>query len=91
MLKLSLSHWLIHSQDLERMKEFGLGELTQMATDLLNDRLPEAREAARSTVVSIYGAVTEHEEEKSEAWHKFCQESLPPKHVQSIVKLVASQ
>ncbi|PKI39640.1 hypothetical protein CRG98_039967 [Punica granatum] len=57
---------------LERMKEFGLGTLIEMAADLLNDKLPEAREAARSTVVSIYRAITEDEEEeeqKQESWH----------------------
>ncbi|KAI3888056.1 hypothetical protein MKX03_010986 [Papaver bracteatum] len=30
--------------DLDGMKEFGLGKLIQIGEDLLNDRLPEARE-----------------------------------------------
>jgi len=46
------------------MKEFGLVALVQMAADLLNDRLPEAREAARSVVISVYEAFTENEEQK---------------------------
>ncbi|KAK9161558.1 hypothetical protein Syun_007899 [Stephania yunnanensis] len=41
---------------LQEMREFGLDSLLQVAASLMNDRLPEAREAARSTVGSIYGA-----------------------------------
>ena len=73
------------------MSEFGLVSLVQMAADLLNDRLPEAKEAARSTVISIYEAYTGSEEHKQlEEWHNFCQSSLPPIFAQSIVKITAS-
>jgi hypothetical protein len=73
------------------MEEFGLVALVQMAADLLNDRLPEAREAARSVVISVYEAFTEHEEEKQEAWQSFCQSNLPPVQAQAMVKIIPSQ
>lgn len=72
------------------MKEFGLVSLVQMAAELLNDRLPEAREAARSIVIAIYKAFTENEEEKQEVWQNFCQSNLPPIDAQSMVKIVSS-
>ncbi|CAK7333201.1 unnamed protein product [Dovyalis caffra] len=77
-------------QGLERMNEFGLVALVQMAADLLNDRLPEAREAARSTVISIHEAYTGNEEQKQEEWQDFCQSSLPPIHAQSMLKITAT-
>ncbi|XP_039070134.1 uncharacterized protein LOC120216925 [Hibiscus syriacus] len=40
----------------EEMKEVGFVTLLQLAMDLLNDRLPEAREVARSIVFSVYKA-----------------------------------
>lgn len=73
------------------MKQFGLVSLVQVAADLLNDRLPEAREAARSIVLAIYGAYTETEEQKEESWQSFCQSNLPPLHAQSMCKLISTQ
>lgn len=70
------------------MKLFGLADLIQMAANLLNDRLPEAREAARSTIISMHKAVTENEEQKEESWQGFCETYLPPKQVQSISKII---
>lgn len=81
----------VSKMGLEGMEEFGLVALIQMAADLLNDRLPEAREAARSVVISVYEAFTENEAEKQEAWQSFCQSNLPPVHAQSMVKIVPSQ
>ncbi|XP_021290303.1 TOG array regulator of axonemal microtubules protein 1 [Herrania umbratica] len=76
---------------LEEIKEFGMVTLLQMAADLLNDRLPEAREAARSIVFSLYKAFRENEEEiEEEAWQSFCQTNLPPNHAQSMVKVTLS-
>lgn len=72
------------------MKEFGFVSLVQMAVNLLNDRLPEAREAARSIVVSVYEALTKDEEQKQEAWQDFCQSNLPAIHAQAIVKIASS-
>jgi heparan-alpha-glucosaminide N-acetyltransferase len=43
-------------QDIETMKEFGLSALLRVSAELLNDRLPEAREAARSIVSSTHAA-----------------------------------
>ncbi|CAH9129786.1 unnamed protein product [Cuscuta epithymum] len=77
--------------ELEGMKEFGLVPLIQIAVDLLNDRLPEAREAARRIIVCLYEALTEKEEQKQEVWQSFCQSNLSAIHAQSVVKLVSSQ
>ncbi|XP_030463121.2 uncharacterized protein LOC115682902 [Syzygium oleosum] len=83
--------YCVSKMGLEKMKEFGLASLLQMAVELLNDRLPEAREAARSMVVSMYERVTENQDQKQESWQSFCQISLPPAHVQSMIKIVSSQ
>lgn len=72
------------------MEEFGFVSLVQIAVNLLNDRLPEAREAARSIVVSVYEALTENEEQKQETWQDFCQSNLPAIHSQAMVKIVSS-
>lgn len=87
---ISISH-CVSKMGLEGMKEFGLVSLVQIAAELLNDRLPEAREAARSTVISIYDAFTENEEQKQESWQNFCQSNLTPLHAQSMVKIISSQ
>ncbi|KAG6758845.1 hypothetical protein POTOM_035307 [Populus tomentosa] len=81
----------VSKMGLEAMNEFGLVSLVQMAADLLNDRLPEAREAARNIVTCIYEAYTRNEEQKQESWQNFCQSSLPPIHAQSMVKITSSQ
>ncbi|KAJ0034525.1 hypothetical protein Pint_24523 [Pistacia integerrima] len=80
----------VSKMGLEEMKEFGLVSLVQMSAELLKDRLPEAREAARSTVISMYNAFTENEEQKQEGWQCFCQSSLPPIDAQSMLKITAS-
>ncbi|XP_030975919.1 TOG array regulator of axonemal microtubules protein 1 [Quercus lobata] len=80
----------VSKMGLEGMKEFGLVELVQMSADLLKDRLPEAREAARSVVISIYEAFTQSEEQKQEAWQSFCQSNLSPIHAQSMFKIIPS-
>ncbi|KAF9677991.1 hypothetical protein SADUNF_Sadunf08G0165500 [Salix dunnii] len=81
----------VSKMGLEGMNEFGLVMLVQMAADLLNDRLPEAREAARNIVTCIYEAYTRNEEQKQESWQNFCQSSLPPIHAQSMVKITSFQ
>uniref|UniRef100_A0A5B7AZ75 TOG domain-containing protein n=1 Tax=Davidia involucrata TaxID=16924 RepID=A0A5B7AZ75_DAVIN len=83
---ISISH-CVSKMGLEEMKEFGLVGLIQIAAELLNDRLPEAREAARSTVISIQKAFIENDEE---SWQSFCQSSLPAIHAQAMVKIVPS-
>ncbi|XP_075504257.1 uncharacterized protein LOC142541674 [Primulina tabacum] len=80
----------VSKMDLESMKEYGLVALIQTAANLLNDKLPEAREAARSIVTSLFEAFTENEEEKQEKWQSFCQSNLPPIHAQALVKHVSS-
>lgn len=75
-------------QGLEEMEEFGLAELIEVAADLLNDRLPEARDAARSIATAVYEALTKDAEEKMELWQSFCQSKLPPIHALSILKIV---
>ncbi|XP_057778245.1 uncharacterized protein LOC130996981 [Salvia miltiorrhiza] len=80
----------VSNMDLKSMEGFGLAALIQIASKLLNDKLPEAREAARGIVVSLYGAMTEGEEEKQEFWQSFCHSNLPAIHAQAMVKLVSS-
>ncbi|CAK9318518.1 unnamed protein product [Citrullus colocynthis] len=80
----------VSKMGLEEMKQCGIVPLLQMASDLLNDRLPEAREAARSIVMGMFKAFTENEEEKQEAWQSFCQANLSPIHAQSLLKVVTS-
>ncbi|KAI5419729.1 hypothetical protein KIW84_043769, partial [Lathyrus oleraceus] len=41
----------------EEMEEFGMEKLIEVAADLVNDRLPEARDAARSIATSVYEAI----------------------------------
>lgn len=80
----------VSKMDLKSMEEFGLVVLIQIASNLLNDKLPEAREAARGIVVSLHGAITESEEEKQEFWQNFCHSNLPAIHALAMVKLVSS-
>lgn len=80
----------VSKMDLKSMEEFGLVSLIQIASNLLNDKLPEAREAARGIVVSLYEAITESEEEKQELWQNFCHSNLPAIHALAMVKLVSS-
>ncbi|XP_028786956.1 TOG array regulator of axonemal microtubules protein 1 [Neltuma alba] len=79
----------VSNMGLEEMEEFGMGEMIRVAADLLNDRLPEAREAARSIATSMYEALTKDEEQKLEAWQNFCQSKLPPIHALSVFKTVS--
>ncbi|XP_015899856.3 uncharacterized protein LOC107433119 [Ziziphus jujuba] len=81
----------VSKMGLEEMKDYGLVTLVQMGADLLNDRLPEAREAARSVLISTYNVFVENEEQKQEAWQNFCQSNLSPIQVQSIVKITTPQ
>ncbi|CAM8915139.1 unnamed protein product [Rhodiola kirilowii] len=71
----SVSH-CVSKMGLDGAKEFGLVTLVQTALKLLNDRLPEAREAARNTLVSLYEKFTENEEQKLESWQIFCESNL---------------
>ncbi|KAM7488165.1 hypothetical protein LguiB_025649 [Lonicera macranthoides] len=87
---ISVSHCL-SKMELEGMKEYGLVPLIQMAANLLNDRLPEAREAARSMVMLMYNSITKKEEEKEETWQSFCQSNLAAIDAQAIIKIVPSQ
>ncbi|KAJ4969050.1 hypothetical protein NE237_015751 [Protea cynaroides] len=85
----------------EGMKEFGLVSLIRVAADLLNDRLPEARDAARSTVMLVYEAVIRDEEQKlqnddhdglssMELWLNFCCSNLTAIQAQSMSKIIPS-
>ncbi|KAK7329439.1 hypothetical protein VNO77_23608 [Canavalia gladiata] len=78
----------VSKMGLKEMEEFGLAELIEVAADLLNDRLPEARDAARSIATSMYEALTKDVNEKMELWQNFCQSKLPPIHALSILKIV---
>lgn len=74
----------------EDLQEFGLVSLVQVAANLLNDRLPEAREAARSITMSVYKSFTENEDQKEESWQNFCESNLPALHGQSIIKITTT-
>lgn len=84
-------------QDVETLKEFGQGTLLQIAAELLNDRLPEAREAARSIINVIYSGFPKENDTKevddgvepAESWQSFCSSNLPPISAQSVAKLVS--
>ncbi|KAL9265534.1 TOG array regulator of axonemal microtubules protein 1-like protein [Drosera capensis] len=76
----------------EELNEFGPASLVRMAADLLNDRLPEAREAARGIVISLYESfIGDPEIEKQESWQNFCQSNLPALHAQSTLKITSPQ
>lgn len=87
-------------QDIDAMKEFGMSALLQVAAELLNDRLPEAREAARSMVGSMHGAFAKEAAAKGEeeddaptvaaSWESLCSLSLPPISAQAVVKIASS-
>ncbi|XP_076894899.1 uncharacterized protein LOC143547333 [Bidens hawaiensis] len=87
----SISH-CVSKMEKEEMREYGLVSLVQTSAELLKDRLPEAREAARGMVLSVYKAVMEDgENEEEEKWQNFCQLNLPAIDALTMVKLVASQ
>ncbi|KAI4371401.1 hypothetical protein MLD38_019642 [Melastoma candidum] len=80
----------VSSMGWDRMEEFGKASLLQVAAELLNDRLPEAREAARGVAACLYECVGGEESgsDAKEAWQSFCQGSLPSAQVQSMVKIM---
>ncbi|XP_039071308.1 LOW QUALITY PROTEIN: TOG array regulator of axonemal microtubules protein 1-like [Hibiscus syriacus] len=78
----------------EEIGEFRSVSLLQIASDLLNDRLPEAREAreaARSIVFSVYKTFMENEKPNpGEAWQSFCETNLTTIQAQSMIKVISS-
>ncbi|KAI3703629.1 hypothetical protein L1987_73821 [Smallanthus sonchifolius] len=87
----SISH-CVSKMDMGEMRDYGLVSLVQTSAELLKDRLPEAREAARGMVLVVYKAVMEDEDsEEEEKWQNFCQLNLPAIDALTMVKLVASQ
>ncbi|XP_071730454.1 uncharacterized protein [Rutidosis leptorrhynchoides] len=73
------------------MRDYGLVSLVQMSAELLKDRLPEAREAARGIVLLIYKTVMEDKDNEEDKWQHFCQLNLSAIDALTMVKLVASQ
>jgi hypothetical protein len=83
------------------MKEFGFAALLKIASQSLNDRLPEAREAARCVVNSVYDAFSieadaNQDDDASgssteEMWEKFCSSNLSAVAGQSVVKIVSEK
>ncbi|KAL4564928.1 hypothetical protein LXL04_029004 [Taraxacum kok-saghyz] len=61
----SISH-SVSKMNVGEMREYGVVVLVKMAAELLKDRLPEAREAARSMVLLIHKAVMEEGSEEEE-------------------------
>lgn len=85
------------TQNIEAMKEFGMSALLKVAADLLNDRLPEAREAARSVVGSVHAAFAKEAAGNEEdgpttaaSWENLCSLSLPPISAQAVAKIASS-
>ncbi|KAL1372496.1 hypothetical protein HN51_002643 [Arachis hypogaea] len=87
---ISLSKCVSKMEGLGEMDESWLAELIKVAADLLNDRLPEARDAARSIATSMYEALTKDKEQKLEVWQSFCQSKLTPIHAISMFKIVGT-
>ncbi|XP_020087013.1 crescerin-2 [Ananas comosus] len=88
----------VSRMEVEVMKEFGLATLLQVAAELLNDRLPEAREASRSIIHSIHNGFSrdntsnenaENESSTAELWESFCSSNLPPLSVLSVVRIIS--
>ncbi|RWW82323.1 hypothetical protein BHE74_00009233 [Ensete ventricosum] len=87
----------LQSYGIEVLKGFGLATLLQVAAELLSDRLPEAREAARSIINSIYrefsnvSNIKDDDESAAaaESWQNFCASNLPPIAAQSVAKIVS--
>ncbi|GMI64681.1 hypothetical protein like AT4G15830 [Hibiscus trionum] len=80
----------VSKMGVEEMKEFGFVTLLQMVADLLNDKLPEAREATRSIVFSVNETFTKNEDENPEvAWQNFFLTSLSPIQAQSMIKVIS--
>ncbi|KAJ0688838.1 hypothetical protein HanOQP8_Chr11g0398771 [Helianthus annuus] len=60
------------------MREYGLVSLVQTSAELLKDRFPEVREAARGMVLLVSKAVMgDGENEEEDKWQNFCQLNLP--------------
>ncbi|GAB2260672.1 hypothetical protein Droror1_Dr00011527 [Drosera rotundifolia] len=91
-LPLCLKDGLPLMRTLEELKDYGSTSLLQMAAELLNDRLPEAREAARSIAKTLYESFSkEHDKgEIQESWRSYCKANLPALHAQSIVKVTVA-
>ncbi|MED6106485.1 hypothetical protein PIB30_005116 [Stylosanthes scabra] len=87
---ISLSKCISKMERLGEMDESWLAELIKVAADLLNDRLPEARDAARSIATSMYEALTKDKEQKLEVWQSFCQSKLTPIHAISMFRIVST-
>ncbi|GAB2266026.1 hypothetical protein Dimus_001055 [Dionaea muscipula] len=93
----------VSKMSLEELKDYGSVSLLQMAAELLNDRLPEAREAARSIATTLYesfakeqeGLVQEFAKEQEglvqESWKSLCESNLAVLHAQSIVRVTVPQ
>ncbi|CAA7406046.1 unnamed protein product [Spirodela intermedia] len=90
-----MSH-CVSKMDFGVMKEFGLGNILHMAADLLNDRLPAARESARGMINSVHRAFCgdhgrgeeRNGSEPSQLWQDFCFSNLRPSAAQSIAKII---
>ncbi|KEH37261.1 putative TOG domain-containing protein [Medicago truncatula] len=80
----------VSKMGIEEMEEFGMEKLIEVAADLVNDRLPEARDAARSIATSVYEAIIKdvEEEQKMEVWQSFCHSKLTLINALSILKIV---
>lgn len=81
--------------------QYGLELLIQIAAGQLNDRLPEAREAARKLVIDLHAAycktplgtpsseVPESTDTdlKQDPWEQFCLSKLPATKAQAVLRV----
>ncbi len=86
-------------QGVDEIKQYGLESLIQLAASQLNDRLPEAREAARKLVLDLCTAyqkcpdahsVTDLEAAEQPAaspWEQFCLLKLSPTTAQAVLRV----
>lgn len=88
-------------QGSEGIAQFGFEPLIQMAASQMNDRLPEAREAARKLLVYLQTeyrknppkttfsdtSVSEQMEVKQNLWEEFCLNRLPATTAQAVLRV----
>jgi hypothetical protein len=83
----------------DEIKQYGMESLIQLAASQLNDRLPEAREAARNLVLDLCTAYRkcpdEHsmtgleaaEQPAADPWEQFCLLKLSPITAQAVLRV----
>ncbi len=86
-------------QGVDEIKQYGMESLIQLAASQLNDRLPEAREAARNLVLDLCAAYQKcpdahsmtgldaAEQPAADPWEQFCLSKLSPITAQAVLRV----